>query len=375
MGSQHFYSNLPGFSEFLSVTDGQHYQPAPTDWFVVIADIQGSTKAIESGKYRDVNTVGAAVITSVMNALQNKPFPFVFGGDGATLLIGPRDLEVVTKTLSGLQQFSQNKFGLSLRIGIVPIRELTEEGSQVEVAKLHLAGDQFIAAFRGGGLTLAEKKVKSNPDKYTLKNSDPLEELTGLSCRWQSIPSDRGVVVSLLVVARTQDKSETYRKILERAPGVNPVAVQKMTYKSFWQSLFGEMKFQRSLLSKAFLQRLHGIFISFVLFRLKIKTEQFDTQKYIQSLPRHSDYRKFDDALKMVLDCTPEEVIRMRNDLQRMYVAREIYYGIHESSTSLMTCYVQTASQEGGHIHFIDGGNGGYAMAAKQLKEQVALGS
>jgi len=35
-----------------------------------------------------------------------------------------------------------------------------------------------------------------------------------------------------------------------------------------------------------------------------------------------------------------------------------------------MTCYFH-GPEDGQHIHFIDGGDGGYAMAAKQLKAQL----
>ena len=35
-----------------------------------------------------------------------------------------------------------------------------------------------------------------------------------------------------------------------------------------------------------------------------------------------------------------------------------------------MTCVVPSY-KDGTHIHFIDGGDGGYAMAAKQLKAQL----
>ena len=36
-----------------------------------------------------------------------------------------------------------------------------------------------------------------------------------------------------------------------------------------------------------------------------------------------------------------------------------------------MTCFVKSTTQNQ-HIHFIDGGDGGYAAAAKQLKKQMA---
>jgi hypothetical protein len=37
-----------------------------------------------------------------------------------------------------------------------------------------------------------------------------------------------------------------------------------------------------------------------------------------------------------------------------------------------MTCYVDSLN-EGQHIHFIDAENGGYAMAAVDLKKQMSL--
>ena len=37
-----------------------------------------------------------------------------------------------------------------------------------------------------------------------------------------------------------------------------------------------------------------------------------------------------------------------------------------------MTCFLQSVNA-GEHIHFIDGDNGGYALAAKQMKLQMSL--
>ena len=72
----------------------------------------------------------------------------------------------------------------------------------------------------------------------------------------------------------------------------------------------------------------------------------------------------------MIIDCTPSQANEIRKSLEAMHADGEIFYGIHESETSLMTCYVN-GLDEGKHIHFVDGGNGGYAMAAKQMKQQM----
>jgi len=47
----------------------------------------------------------------------------------------------------------------------------------------------------------------------------------------------------------------------------------------------------------------------------------------------------------------------------------ECVYGIHASDSALVTCMINNRSGE--HFHFVDGSNGGYAMAALQMKKQL----
>ena len=64
-----FYDGLAPFEVFADVTDPRHYRCLPADWFLGVADIVDSTQAIAEGRYRAVNTVGAAVIAAITNAL------------------------------------------------------------------------------------------------------------------------------------------------------------------------------------------------------------------------------------------------------------------------------------------------------------------
>ena len=86
--SEDFYRNLSPASSFAQASELQYYERVPDDWSVVIGDIRGSTAAISAGKYKSVNMVGAAVITTVLNACSEFDIPFVFGGDGAGHLLG-----------------------------------------------------------------------------------------------------------------------------------------------------------------------------------------------------------------------------------------------------------------------------------------------
>src|SRR5262249_40762380 len=89
--STDFYEYLPVFRDFTNVADETCFTPMPDDWVVGVADVQQSTEAIRQHRYKAVNMAGAAVIASVANALKNRDFPFVFGGDGASFAVPSTD--------------------------------------------------------------------------------------------------------------------------------------------------------------------------------------------------------------------------------------------------------------------------------------------
>ena len=45
-------------------------------------------------------------------------------------------------------------------------------------------------------------------------------------------------------------------------------------------------------------------------------------------------------------------------------------YGMHEADSAMMTCLLFSLDQSK-HVHFIDEFNSGFAIAARQLKQQV----
>ena len=85
-----FYASLPLFRDFTEVMDPGLFTPLPADWVVGVADVVQSTKAIAENRYKAVNMAGAAVIVAVTNALGDRDFPFVFGGDGASFAVPAR---------------------------------------------------------------------------------------------------------------------------------------------------------------------------------------------------------------------------------------------------------------------------------------------
>jgi len=79
-----FYQALVPFDSFDDVMLRDRYRPLPNDWIIAVTDVSHLTEAIEQGRYREVNTAGAAVLAAVSNALPELQFLFTFGGDGTS---------------------------------------------------------------------------------------------------------------------------------------------------------------------------------------------------------------------------------------------------------------------------------------------------
>ena len=99
----HFYRDLTPLSSFAEATEARTHKDVPEDWWIVIADVAGSTQAIEAGAYKKVNTVGVACIAAVANVDRSVDLPFIFGGDGATFAVPEALRERVECALRGAQ--------------------------------------------------------------------------------------------------------------------------------------------------------------------------------------------------------------------------------------------------------------------------------
>jgi hypothetical protein len=93
--------------------------------------------------------------------------------------------------------------------------------------------------------------------------------------------------------------------------------------------------------------------------------------EYKQNLIVNTDYRKFDELLRMVISGTKVQRQQLRSILEDYRDKGKIVFGIHEVPSALITCIVTNYDKD--HAHFLDGADGGYAMAAREMKQQLKL--
>lgn len=379
-GGDTFYGSIPVFRGFSSLMEPSLYSALPDDWSIGIADIVESTKAIADARYKAVNMAGASVIAAVANALEGREFPFVFGGDGASFAVAPDDLERTREAMAATAIWVEESLNLVMRVALVPVTAVRAQGLDVRVARFGPSPNLSYAMFSGGGLGWAEAAMKRG--EFAVPKAPPgtQPDLTGLSCRFEEIPSTRGLILSVLVVPARAADHAAFRKVIEdivalveRSPDAGrPVPPGGPPLKWPPAGMEYEARAGRggSLLRRRAFVLANTLFI-YVIMRFGISVGGFVPKTYVQQVVENSDFRKYDDGLRMILDCTPELASALTQLLATAASAGVAHYGLHRQDAAMMTCFTPSALRSD-HVHFIDGARGGYASAATALKATAA---
>jgi Protein of unknown function (DUF3095) len=379
-GSHTFYGSIPVFRDFGSLMDPALYSPLPDDWTIGVADIVESTRAIAEARYKAVNMAGAAVIAAVTNALEGREFPFVFGGDGASFAVPPDDLDRARDALATTAIWVKDDLNLVMRVALVPIAAVRTQGLDIRVARFGPSPNLSYAMFSGGGLGWAEAAMKRGEFAVLVAPSGTQPDLTGLSCRFEEISSVHGLILSVLVVPAAGADPLAFRKLIEdvialveRSPDAGrPVPPGGPPLR--WPPAGAEFEARAARGGPLFKRRaavLVRTLFAYLIMRFGISVGGFVPKTYLQQVVENSDFRKYDDGLRMVLDCTPELESALTQRLARAASAGIARYGLHRQDAAMMTCFTPSALRSD-HVHFIDGARGGYASAATALKAMPA---
>lgn len=380
MDISNFYNDLKPFKKLSSFVESKYFVAAPEDWLILITDVVGSTKAIESGRYKEVNALNAAVVSGILNIQKDlkRAIPFVFGGDGVTILIPQALRQQAVAVLQRARVIAKN-YNLQNRSAIVPIKEIYTLGEKIEVGKLFISSRYQQAIFRGRGLDTAESLIKKT-SKYEVDMNDLVDpralNATGFTCRWQPIAAKQGAVLSLIV--RSRKDESIFLEVLKKIENIfGPESLHHpLTEENLKLSLkIADLSLEGMITGKGAFDgfiKTARILVENILGILKVsKNVRQNVANKVRNNVMNSDFKKFDGSLKMVVAGSNEQIKTFENYLDSLYKSGQIFYGTHKSDSSLITCLVFSDAEF--EVHFVDGSDGGYAYAARGLKKQLKL--
>ncbi|MCC6520656.1 DUF3095 family protein [Candidatus Nomurabacteria bacterium] len=383
---EHFYTDLPPHRiPFKEVIEShENFTEVPDGWSVVVTDVENSTKNIDNNKYQEVNILAVSSLILAINIAKKHDvaFPFIYGGDGATVLMPDAYIDEYTTTLATLRTNGINRFGLTIRVGVVSMKEIHSRGGSVRIAKYYVNEGYDQAVFLGDGLYMAETLIKKEGQTYRMEKEDtqvPID-LSGLECRWNAIrpPSEKDEVVCLIIHAVDFKKhNEVYRTVLEKIDEFygnfeerHPIRREHLSATLGFKTLkhASYVKYGKIKWSYIVTQVSLGIIrnISTLFHRILYS---FHHETYTSNLITASDTLKIDGTLKTIVAGTEYSRMKLIAYLEEAEKRGDLVYGYHETHASVMTCYVM--KDVGEHVNFLDGFGGGYTQAGKMIKEKL----
>ena len=384
-----FYDTVPYLAAFDAALDDAQYRDVPDDWLVIVTDVVQSTAAIAEGKYKEVNTAGCLPAVALANVFRGLEFPFLFDGDGMKALVPPTMESKVRDILADSRAVVRDVMGLNLRVGIVPAADLLSSGERLRIARLRVSDRYVQAMFSGTGIDAADALIKGpQADRYLIPETHrggSRADFSGYTCRWQDIPG-RGGSVGALIVKSTGTVPDALHGALraimsvyeESSDELNPMTVEGMHMAG------GE---RRKLEARISAKRrggigclLHYLRIGFevlavrliLTLNLPLRANGLQMNRVREEILSSSDFRKYDGTLKMIISGTREQTDRIEAEMERLHKAGRIYYGLHRSDRTVLTCLLHFGSKS--EVHFVDAADGGYAAASSRLKEQMDAG-
>ncbi len=378
-----FFAALPRLSSAHDTFDTGRYRAAPDDWELVVTDIVGSTQAVAQGKHKTINFVAAMAIAALKNLCAPTALPFLFGGDGSVVMVPPQYALAARQALARVRGFAAREFGMQLRVGVCSVSLLRQFGSDVIVGRYEPTPGNHFGVFLGGGVGMLEAAARGRGDAALIAQVAVPEslddgvavDLDGLSCRWNPLQSGRGRMLTLIINGAV-DAGAVHARVMELAhQGGAQAPVRPETLRTSWPPkgflLEAQAARRGGLLWISVLKVLLNTLIARMIFMVGRPVGGFNPDGYIAETSTNTDFCKHDDTVSFVIDCPQDCIASIKAYLDHKMAAGELRYGMNVSETALMTCLV-TAASGGLHVHFVDGGDGGYTAAAKTLKAQVA---
>ncbi len=374
-----FFGELPLLQKAGDTFDASQYRPAPDDWVLMVTDIVDSTQAIANGQHKTVNFVAAMAIAALKNLCAPIALPFLFGGDGSVVMAPPQHAQAARLALARVRGFAQREFAMQLRVGLASVADLRRFGSDVLVGRFEPTPGNSFGVFLGGGVGMLETAVRGRGDPALIAlaaiamdlNDGVPVDLAGLSCRWNPLQSVRGKMVTLIIHGAADPGAVHAQVVRLSGQGGESRPVRLDTLSMSWppKGFMLEARVSRGAgpLWKSVLKVLLETLIARLFFVFRRPMGGFDPDKYLDEVTTNTDFCKHDETISFVIDCPVDCVGKIKTYLDQQMASGALRYGMNVSGTALMTCLVTSPTQSL-HVHFVDGGDGGYTSAAKTMK-------
>ncbi len=359
------------------LAERERFQDLPENWHVLIADIRNSTAAIELGKHNEVNLIATGCVISVLNLAEEKGIsvPFFFGGDGVTFLIPEKLLSSSLTVLKKHNENSLKNFDFSLTIGSCSIKEIYKRDIQLKIARAKISKNLNIPVILGSGLQVAEEYIKNESTDSFIQKNQAVLNLKGMECKWDKVkpPKEDHEVISLIITGLGGgDYAEIYSEIMAKIDSIygsikkrKPISVDKLKIKAGLERINDELRIKEGkwnllhFLRNWLLTNLGEIYLK----------NTITGKGYLKRLVELTDNLSLDGRINTVITGKPEQREKLISYLDELEGKGLIKYGYHISRESILSCYVKDISSKQ-HIHFVDGGDGGYTKAANLLKSK-----
>lgn len=372
--SDNFFKDLNVFKSFNDVMNNDNYKIIPKDWYVIASDVKNSTTLIENGSYKDINFVASMTIMGIINIDKSVDIPYIFGGDGATILVPPSFIKKANKVLLDCKKLANELYSIELRTSSFLVEDLYKNDLDLSILKYEVSKDYRQTILKGNAIEFIDKSIRKNEAFSNDIDKNYEASFDGLECRWSELKAPKDEVLSLLIKVKNDDISK-YKDILdniEKIAGIyqfrTPVRNENLVITNSKKKLSTEVSLKSYNTKKVFAQYVKTV-IENILGNILFKFGSDDWKGYKSRILRTCDTEKYENMLKMVISTKKNETKKLIEYLEEEFKSGNIVYGIHKSNTALMTCLI--FQRHGNHVHFVDGNDGGYALAAKELKKKL----
>ena len=384
MPEDNFYKDLSPINLPLAeVFKAEYFSDIPGSWFAIIADVKNSTAAVNAGKHNDVNLVAASSLVVCLNIAKAAKIeiPFFFTGDGGTVFVPGIILPEILQGLRTHNENSMQNFQLQIHFGCISLTSIKEAGYSIQICKVQFGKNFTKAVIIGNALKYAEQVIKESTNNEDLtETTDTLLNMDGLECRWDKIkaPGEMNEIVCYLIEANDHKKQVTvYGNVLQKMDEIfggldkrNPLSIDRLKLMLSVNKLKKEMlvrfgKWKKNYFTAAFLRT----FIGQLYFRFNWRINNLRGQQYLEQVITNADTLTIDGRINTIISSSMEKRIKFVEFLNAEEKAGNLIFGHFISRESVMTCYIENRDEK--HIHFVDGADGGYTEASKELKNKL----